>query len=116
MYEELWFTSPPMDAWMHTPLNYPFFIIFAGKALKDVIDYVKDIASLSYEIGTAPADTQTSLTYMYREWIVHHGHAYESIDAQPFAEAAYATRLRETFLTRYHVYLWLKVVNRSLSQ
>ena len=32
---------------------------------------------------------------MYRERIVHQGHAYESINAQSFAEAAHDTRLRE---------------------
>ena len=32
---------------------------------------------------------------MYRERIVHQGHAYESIDAQSFAEAAHDTQLRE---------------------
>ena len=59
-----------------------------------MIDYVKDIISLSYEIGTVPVLTQTSLAYMYRERIVHHGYVYESIDAQSFAEVAHATRLR----------------------
>ena len=56
-----------------------------------MIDFVKDTISLSYEIGTIQVFTQTSLTYMYRERIVHHGHAYEPIDAQSFAEAAHAT-------------------------
>ena len=60
-----------------------------------MIDYIKDAVSLSYEIGTVPVFTQTSLTYMYRERIVHHGDAYKSVNAQLFAEAAQATRLRE---------------------
>ena len=98
---------------MHAPLNYPFSILFSGKALKGVTDYVKDTVSLSYKIDSAPVFTQISLTYMYRERIVHHGHAYESIDALSFAEAAHATRLREKILTRYQVYVWLKVVNKS---
>ena len=50
---------------------------------------------MSHEIGTVPALTQTSLTYMYRERIIHHMYAYESIDAQLFGEAAHATRLKE---------------------
>ena len=32
--------------------------------MKDVIDYVKDTISLSYNIGTVPVFTQMSLTYM----------------------------------------------------
>ena len=58
----------------------------------------KDTTSWSYEILTGPVFTQTSLTYVYRERIIHHGHAYESIDAQSFSEAAHATRLREKIL------------------
>ena len=85
---------------MYAPLNYPFSIPCSGKALKDVIDYVKDTISLSYEIGTVPVFTQTSLAYIYRELIVHHRHAYESIDAQSFAEAAHATRLRKKILNK----------------
>ena len=37
---------------------------------------------------------------MYRERSVHHGHTYESIDAQSLAEAAHATRLREKILNK----------------
>ena len=37
---------------------------------------------------------------MYRERIVHHGHVYESIDAQSFAETAHASRLREKILNK----------------
>ena len=85
-------TRPPRSPNGCMPLNYPFSILCSGKALKDVIDYVKDTISLSYEIGTVPVFTQTSLTYIYRELIVHHRHAYESIGAQSFAEAAHAAR------------------------
>ena len=49
---------------MDAPLNYPFSILGSGKAMKDVIDYVKDTISLSYNIGTVPVFTQMSLTYM----------------------------------------------------
>ena len=56
--------------------------------------------SISYEIGIVPVFTQTSLSYMYRERIVHHGHAYESKETQSFAEAARATRLREKILNK----------------
>ena len=92
---------PPLFLhWMHALLNYAFSILFSGKTLKDVIDYVKDTILLSYEIGTVPIFTQTSLTYMYRERIVHHRHVYESIDAQSFAETAHATRLREKVLNK----------------
>ena len=73
-----------------------------------MIDYVKDTISLSYEIGTVPVFTQTPLTYVYKERIVHHGHAYKSIDAQSFAEAPHATRLREKILNKI-----LKVGDRS---
>ena len=65
-----------------------------------MIDFVKDTISLSYEIGTIQVFTQTSLTYMYRERIVHHGHAHESIDAHSFAKSAHATQLREKILNK----------------
>ena len=43
--------QPPLPlTWMHAPLNYNFSILCPGKALKNVIDYVKDNISLSYEI------------------------------------------------------------------
>ena len=89
--------------WTHAPLNYSFSVLCSRTALKDVIDYVKDTISLSYEIGTVPVFTQTSLTYMYRERIVHHGDAYKSVNAQLFAEAAQATRLREKILNNIPV-------------
>ena len=92
------FNLPPSPSWMHGLLNYPFSILCSVKALKDVINYVKDTISLSYEIGTVPVFTQTSLMYMYRERIIHHGHAYESFNSQSFAESAHATRLREKVL------------------
>ena len=88
---------------MHTPLNYPFSVLCSRTALKDVIDYIKDTISLSYEIGIVPVFTQTSLTYVYREGIVHHGDAYKSVNAQLFAEAAQATRLREKILNNIPV-------------
>ena len=72
----------PLPSWIHVPLNYPFSILCSGKALKDVIDYVKDTISLSHEIGTVSVFTQTTLTYMYRERVVHLGYACKSIDAQ----------------------------------
>ena len=53
--------------WIHALLNYPFSVLGSGKALKDVIDFVKDTKSLSYDIGTVQVFSQTSLTYMYRE-------------------------------------------------
>ena len=102
------FTPDPRPRWMHAPLNYPFSNLCSGKPPKDVIDYVKDTISLSYEIGTVPVFTQTPLTYVYKERIVHHGHAYKSIDAQSFAEAPHATRLREKILNKI-----LKVGDRS---
>ena len=37
---------------------------------------------------------------MGREQIVHHGHAYESINAQSFAEGAHANQLRERILNK----------------
>ena len=81
---------------MHAPLLNSFFsILCSWKSLKCVIDYIQDTLSMSHEIGTVPAITQTSLTYIYRERIIHHRYAYESIDAQSFGEAAHATRLRE---------------------
>ena len=46
------FNLPP-NGYM-PPLNYPFSILCSGKALKDVIDYVKDTISLSYKVGTVP--------------------------------------------------------------
>ena len=101
-YEGRCFTTPlssALPSWMHAPLNYPFSILFSGKALKDVIDFEEHYI-ISYEIGTVPVFTQTSLLYMYRERIVHHGHAYESIETQSFAEAARATRLREKILNK----------------
>ena len=94
------YPPPPTLPWMHTPLNYLFSILCSGKALRDVTDYVNDSISQSYEIGTIPVFTQTSLTYMYRERIINHGHAYESIDAQSFAEAAHATQFREKILNK----------------
>ena len=90
----------PFPLWMHGPLKYSISILCSVKALKDVIDYVKDTISLSYVIGTVPVFTQMSLTYMYRERIVHHGHAYKSIDSQSFAEAAHDTRLREKVVNK----------------
>ena len=91
---------PPLPSWIHVPLNYPFSILCSGKALKYVIDYVKDTISLSHKIGTVSVFTQTTLTYMYRQRMVHHGHPYKSIDALSFAEAAHATRLREKILNK----------------
>ena len=86
----------PMDA---CPIKLSLF----RSLFKNVIDYIKDTISLSYEIGTVPVFTQTSLTYMYRERIVHHGDAYKSVNAQLFAEAAQATRLREKILNNITV-------------
>ena len=86
-----------MDA---CPINYAFSLLRSGKALKDVIDYVKDTTSLGYKIGTFPVFIQTSLTYMYRERIVHHDHAYESVDSHSFAEAPHTTRFREKILNK----------------
>ena len=37
---------------------------------------------------------------MCREQIVHHGHAYELINALSFAESAHANRLREKILNK----------------
>ena len=37
---------------------------------------------------------------MGRGQIVHHGHAYESINAQSFAEGAHANQLRERILNK----------------
>ena len=91
------FNSPPR---MHAPLNYTFSLLRSGKALKDVIDYVKDTTSLSYKIGTVPVFIQTFLTYMYRERIAHHGHAYKSVDSHSFAEAPHTTRFREKILNK----------------
>ena len=84
---------------MHAPLNYPLSILFTGKTLKDVID-CEGHYIISYEMGTVSVFTQTSLLYMYRERIAHHGHTYESIETQSFAEAAHATRLREKILNK----------------
>ena len=81
---------------MHAPLLNSFFsILCSWKSLKCVIDYIQDTLSMSHEIGTVPAITQTSLKYIYRERIIHHRYAYESINAQSFGEAAHATRLKE---------------------
>ena len=51
---------------------------------------------------------------MYRERIVHHGHAHESIDAHSFAKSAHATQLREKILNKIPG-LWMAKSGRQVT-
>ena len=39
-------------------LDYPLSILRSGKALKDMIDYIKETISLVYDVGTVPVFTR----------------------------------------------------------
>ena len=69
-----------------------------GKALKDVVDYVKDTITACHEGNGTPVLTQKSLTDLYKERIIYHGMSVESVDALAFSEVAHCTHLRNAIM------------------
>lgn len=69
-------------------------LLCLGKALKDVMNYVKDKTLLCYEENETSVSTQKSLTHFYKDRIIHYGRTHETIYAKGFAKSVHCTRFR----------------------
>ena len=64
-------------------------------ALKDVVEYIRDAITITYEDKSIPVFTQKSITDMYNDRLIHHGSQYDSIEVVPFARNTHATQVQE---------------------
>lgn len=69
-------------------------LLCLGKALKDVMNYVRDKTLLCYEENETSAFTQKSLKHFYKDRIIHYGPTHETIYAKGFAKSVHSTRFR----------------------
>ena len=69
-------------------------------ALKDVVEYIKDAITISYQDDSAPVFTQKSIKDMYNNRVICHSSQYDLIDPAAFDTNTHMTWLQEKILDK----------------